>query len=37
MFLKDWANAGLWLGISLAAAGVLYYTWYRRLPSKDEI
>ena len=36
MFLKDWANAGLWLGLVLISALVLYFTWYKNLPSPEE-
>jgi Na+/proline symporter len=36
MFLKDWPNAGLWLGMALLAAALLYFTWYKNLPSAEE-
>ena len=36
MFLKDWSSMGLWLALLLVTATVLYKTWYKHLPSKDE-
>jgi len=36
MFLKDWPQAGLWLALTLVTAAVLYFTWYKHLPSPDE-
>jgi len=37
MFLKNWLQAGVWLLLSMTAAAVLYFTWYKNLPSPDEI
>jgi hypothetical protein len=36
LFLREWAHALLWGGIALATAGILYFTWYKNLPSADE-
>ncbi len=36
MFLKEWTHAGVWLGIIVVTAVVLYFTWYKHLPSPDE-
>jgi SSS family solute:Na+ symporter len=36
MFLKNWRALGVWLFLCLAAAAVLYFTWYRNLPSPEE-
>jgi Na+/proline symporter len=35
-FLKDWPNMILWTAIGVALAAVLYWTWYRNLPSATE-
>ena len=37
MFLKNWTQAGLWAAVTLIVAIVLYFTWYKNLPSADEI
>jgi len=37
LFLKEWANAGIWLLLIVITAAVLYFTWYKHLPSPDEI
>ena len=36
MFLKEWTNAGLWFFLALLTAGILYFTWYKHLPSAAE-
>ncbi len=36
MFLKEWGQALLWLGFTGLAAVVLYFTWYKNLPSSEE-
>jgi hypothetical protein len=36
MFLKDWTNMALWLTLCACATIVLYFTWYKYLPSPDE-
>ena len=37
MFLKDWTNMTLWLTLCVCATVVLYFTWYKYLPSPDEL
>jgi Na+/proline symporter len=36
LFLRNWTQAILWSGICLAMIVVLYFTWYKNLPSPDE-
>lgn len=36
MFLRRWDMMWLWVGIALALAAVMYFTWYKNLPSPDE-
>jgi Na+/proline symporter len=36
-FLRRWDEFLMWLGIGLALAVVLYFTWYKNLPSPDEV
>jgi len=35
--LRRWNQAITWSGITLALGIVLYFTWYKNLPSRDEI
>ena len=37
MFLREWDMMGLWIAGALALAVVLYFTWYKNLPSPDEV
>jgi hypothetical protein len=37
LFLRNWKQLGLWAGAAAAIAVVLYFTWYKNLPSKDEV
>jgi SSS family solute:Na+ symporter len=37
VFLKEWSQAGLWLGVTLVTTVVLYFTWYKHLPSPEEV
>ena len=37
LFLRNWKQLGLWAGAAGAIAVVLYFTWYKNLPSKDEV
>jgi SSS family solute:Na+ symporter len=37
LFLRNWKQLGLWAAAAAALAFVLYFTWYKNLPSKDEI
>jgi SSS family solute:Na+ symporter len=37
LFLREFNMMGLWIGIAGALAVVLYFTWYKNLPSPDEV
>ena len=37
LFLRNWKQLGIWLAAGAALAVVLYFTWYKTLPSKDEL
>ena len=37
LFMRNWTQLGLWAGAAAAIAVVLYFTWYKNLPSKNEI
>jgi Na+/proline symporter len=37
LFLRNWKQLGLWSGAAAAIAVVLYFTWYKNLPAKDEV
>jgi SSS family solute:Na+ symporter len=37
LFLRNWKQLGLWAAAAAALAFVLYFTWYKNLPSKEEI
>ena len=37
MFLRTWELMWLWVAIALTLAAVLYFTWYKNLPSPDEV
>jgi len=36
LFLRNWKQLGLWAGAAAGLAFVLYFTWYKNLPAKDE-
>ncbi len=36
LFLRNWSQAILWSGICLCTIILLYFTWYKNLPSPDE-
>jgi hypothetical protein len=36
LFLRLWDRAALWGAVLLALSLVLYFTWYRTLPSREE-
>ena len=36
-FLRQWRSFGMWAGIAATLAVVLYFTWYKNLPAKDEV
>jgi len=35
--LRNWAQFGLWAAVAGAVSVVLYFTWYKNLPSKEEV
>lgn len=36
-FLKSWPNVAVWGSVAAALAVLLYFTWYKNLPSRDEV
>jgi Na+/proline symporter len=36
-FLRRWPSFLTWLALTLGLAVILYFTWYRTLPAKDEV
>jgi SSS family solute:Na+ symporter len=36
MFLKDWTSMAIWLALCAGTVVVLYFSWYKFLPSADE-
>ncbi len=37
LFLREWTHLGIWAGVAAALTFVLYFTWYKNLPAKDEV
>jgi SSS family solute:Na+ symporter len=37
LFMRNWKQLGLWAGAAAAIAVVLYFTWYKNLPARDEL
>jgi len=37
LFMRNWKQLGAWGAAAAALAVILYFTWYKNLPSKDEI
>jgi SSS family solute:Na+ symporter len=37
MFLRRWNEFLTWLGAALILVVILYFTWYKNLPAKDEV
>jgi len=37
LFLRNWKQLGLWGGGAVGLAVILYFTWYKNLPAKDEL
>ena len=37
LFLRVWSQAVIWACAAAALAVVLYFTWYKKLPSRDEV
>jgi Na+/proline symporter len=36
-FMRNWRQLGLWATVVAIVSVVLYFTWYKNLPAKDEI
>jgi hypothetical protein len=36
LFLKKWSKMSLWILICLTLVFILYFTWYKKLPSPEE-
>jgi hypothetical protein len=36
LFLRQWKLAAIWTAVLLSLGAVLYWTWYRNLPSETE-
>jgi len=36
-FLRNWNQFGIWAGIAATLAVILYFTWYKNLPARDEV
>jgi Na+/proline symporter len=36
-FLRNWTQLGIWTGAAAGLSIVLYFTWYKNLPAKDEV
>ncbi|MBP7706217.1 MAG: hypothetical protein KA243_03125 [Candidatus Aminicenantes bacterium] len=37
LFMRNWKQLGAWAAAAAALAVVLYFTWYKNLPAKDEL
>ena len=37
LFLREWEQLGIWAGAAAVLTFVLYFTWYKKLPAKDEV
>jgi Na+/proline symporter len=37
LFLRQWGNLTIWVMVTLALGVVLYFTWYKNLPSPEEL
>jgi hypothetical protein len=37
LFLRNWTQLGVWAAVVALLTFILYFTWYKNLPSKDEI
>lgn len=35
-FLRKWNNAAVWGAVAIVLAFTLYFTWYKKLPARDE-
>ena len=36
LFMRNWKQLGMWTGAAAAIAVILYFTWYKNLPSRDD-
>jgi SSS family solute:Na+ symporter len=36
-FLRNWSQLAIWASVTVGLAIILYFTWYKNLPSRDEI
>jgi SSS family solute:Na+ symporter len=36
-FLRQWRAFGMWAAAAAILAVILYFTWYKNLPAKDEV
>ncbi len=36
-FLRSWRQFGRWAAVAVSLTAVLYFTWYKNLPAKDEV
>ncbi|MEK6754633.1 MAG: hypothetical protein AABZ02_00625 [Bacteroidota bacterium] len=36
LFLREWGLLSFWIGITLTLGVILYFTWYKNLPSREE-
>jgi Na+/proline symporter len=36
-FLRNWTQLGIWAGAAAGLSIVLFFTWYKNLPAKDEV
>jgi SSS family solute:Na+ symporter len=36
LFLREWGPMGMWIAAALALGVILYFTWYKNLPSPEE-
>jgi uncharacterized membrane protein YagU involved in acid resistance len=37
LFMRNWKHLGLWASAAAGLAVILYFTWYKNLPAKDEL
>ncbi len=37
LFLRQWKNMFAWIVVFFVLGGILYFTWYKKLPAADEI
>jgi hypothetical protein len=37
LFLRRWPSFVTWVAVTIGLAVVLYFTWYKTLPARDEV